>query len=155
VVLALFAVVQWQRAPGEAVHVVDYAAVQRGVAVSSAFPPVGPHGLSASWRATSAWYDTPAGGLLPGSAVWHVGFLTPSGSYAAFAQTDASVAVAVSGLASGSAATGSVVLGATRWQERTDPEGVRALVARFGPTTVVVSGKADEPELEILASSLR
>jgi len=145
------------RPQGQAVHVVDYRATLAGAKIGGTpFPLLAPQGLPSSWRATSAYYDPPGTARLVAATVWHVGFLTANGRYAAFEQTNASAQDELPDvLPAASRQATDAVVGGVRWQRWTDATGDRALVRTTGTVTTVVDGSADWPELEQLAGSLR
>lgn len=147
------------RPQGQQLHVVDYRAQLAQARIGAAFPLVAPAGLPAGWRATSAYFDSPAGGTagVPGVTSWHVGFVTPENQYAGFEQTNGLVVGALQDVLDGPTDTGvtSDVRGVS-WQRWTDAAGERrALVRTDTGVTVVVDGSADWAVLERLAGSLR
>lgn len=161
VVLLLFAVVWWQRPEGAGDPVrgpVDAESVVAAVQASGPFPVLSPRDLGDAWRATSAWFrpDDPD----VGGAVFHLGYLTPDGSYAQVRQTDADRDDTVREWVGVAEPVGDpVTLAGLEWQRlQTAVEGSRALVAVRGAgpdqVVIVVDGKADWPELEELAASL-
>jgi hypothetical protein len=159
VVAALFLVVVWQRpeVQGDIRSPVDVTGVVSVVASSGPFPVLAPAPPD-SWTPTSAWYEATdtevAGGVL------HVGYQTADGSYAEVRQTDADRDRAVSVWTDSGVPTGDQVQAAgLTWQAvQSAATGRRALVAERptndGPVVLVVTGKADWPELEELAGSL-
>ena len=160
VVAALFLVVVWQRpeVQGDVRSPVDVAGAVGAVQTSGPFPVLAP-APPASWTPTSAWFE-PNSADVPG-AVLHVGYQTASGSYAEVRQTDAALEDAVSAWADYGVPTGEQTeLAGLTWQRvESDRTGRRALVTSRstgdGAVAVVVTGKADWPELEVLAGSLR
>lgn len=160
VVAATFGVVAWQRpeVQGPIRPPVDVAEVVAQVQQSGPFPVWEPR-PQGGWEATSAWFDTAAASDVD-AGVLHVGFLTPDGSYAAVRQTDADKAVAMAEWVEGATETGTVEIDGRTWQRfesRDGDEQALVLVREDArpPVTVVVTGKADAPELEALAESLR
>jgi hypothetical protein len=160
VVAALFLVVVWQRpeVQGDIRPPVDVAAAVAAVQSTGPFPVLAPSPPD-SWTATSAWFEPSSPDVSGG--VLHVGYETASGSYAEVKQTDADRADAVAAYADrGVPAGGQVELSGLTWQRlESERSGRRALVASRptddGAVVLVVTGKADWPELEALAGSLR
>ena len=161
VVLGLYAVVAWQRpeVQGSIRPAVDVAGVVDQVDVSGPFPVLRPTELAAGWTATSAWFEGPSETGALGGSVLHVGYTTPSGSYAEVKQTDGDYAVAVREWADDATDAGTVWVKGSHWSRLADSEtGTKALVVTrdVGPKVVVlVTGKADWPELQELAASLK
>jgi len=161
VVLGLFLVVVWQRpeVQGSIRPPVDVAGMVDQIQVSGPFPVLEPTTLPAGWTPTSAWFEDPAEtGALDGS-VLHIGFVTASGSYAEVKQTDGDTTEALAEWADAAVPTGTTSIGGITWQRLESTEtGKKALSRTFGPkgrTFVLVTGKADWPELQELAGSLK
>jgi len=167
VAFGLYAVVAWQRpeVQGAVRPAVDTAGVVDAVRKSGSFQVLEPAGLPDGWSATSAWYqDSGSTGALAGS-VLHVGYTTPTGSYAEVRQTDGDPTYAVSEWADGGAVVGTVGINGQQWQRlESQSSGTKALtrtvVSRThaepsAKTFVLVTGKADWPELEQLAAALK
>ena len=161
VVAGLFLVVVWQRpeVQGSIRPVVDVSGLVDQVDVNGPFHVQEPTNLPAGWTPNSAWFDTAAeSGALNGS-VLHLGYVTPSDSYAEVKQTDGDAAYAIDQWADAGIKTGTVELGGNEWTQLESQEtGTKALVIKRGPSGSVltlVTGKADWPELEQLAKSLQ
>jgi hypothetical protein len=160
VVFALYAVVAWQRpeVQGSIIPAVDVAGVVDQVEVSGPFPVLEPTGLGEGWQATSAWYENASETGSLGGSVLHVGYTTPSGSYAEVKQTDGDPQVAVEQWADGAVPVDNVAIGGEQWQRLESTEtGAKALAWEGGTepqVLVLVTGKADWPELQELAESL-
>jgi hypothetical protein len=160
VVLGLYAVVAWQRpeVQGSALPAVDTQKVVDQVNASGPFAVRGPSKLPSDWVATSAWFDGPV--EFPGldGSVLHVGYVTPTGSYAEVKQTDGDPGFALREWADDAPAVGSVEINGVEWTRRLSRSGVRALTATASgrpEVLVIVTGKADWPELTELAGALR
>ena len=160
VVAALFLVVVWQRpeVQGDVRAPVDVPGVVAAVQTSGPFPVLAPAPPD-SCTPTSVWFEPNSSDVSGG--VLHVGYETATGSYAEVRQTDAGPEDAVSAWADNGVAVGSPVeLAGLTWQRvESERTGRRALVASRstgdGAVAVLVTGKADWPELEELAGSLR
>ena len=154
-VVILFLVVWWQRpegARGPVDRSVDVPGVFQEAAVSAGFPLLEPTGLPDGWTPTSAWVEGELSSGV-GGVVVHAGYLTPAGSYAEVKQTDGDAALAVRTWTDGAKRTGAVTIDGQQWQTW-ESASRKALVRRDGGTTRVVTGKADWPELTVLAGSL-
>lgn len=162
VVAGLFLVVWWQRPEGAGPDVratVDPAGVVAAVRLTDPFPVLEPTRLPDGWTPTSAWFE--ADDDQTGAAFLHLGYTTPAGSYAEVRQTDAPRDDVVPGWTDHGADAGDPValVGLTWSRLESADTGKRALVSVRGTgpdrVVVVVTGKADWPELEELAGSLR
>jgi hypothetical protein len=153
--LVLVVVLITFRPHGQAVTVVDYRDTLAAARSGASFPLVGPVGLPADWKATSAYYDPPGTSL--GVTTWHVGFITSAGQYAGFEQTDGiSSGVLRDVLGDPEDLGRTVTIGGSVWSRWADSAGDRhALVRTASGVTIVVDGSAGWPELERLAGSLR
>jgi len=170
VVLAIFLVVVWQRpeVQGDIRPLVDVEGLINQVTVTDPFPVEQPQDLATGWTANSAWFEGSTDWPGLDGSVLHLGYVTPSGSYAEVKQTNGDRDYAVNEWADGGEVIGVVDVDGRTWQrlESTDT-GKQALVlqpesdGKSGVTsgskntsTVIVTGKADWPELETLAASL-
>lgn len=138
--------VTWRPAP-EPVRVVDPTPALLQARIEADYPVLYPADLDAAWRPTSArWEVTDASTPDP---AWHVGFVTPEGAYAQIGQT-----------ASEESAYASQQIGnaqpAGEWNGwlRYDSVDERALVRVDGGVTIIVSGTAPWPTLQLLAERL-
>jgi hypothetical protein len=133
------------------VTVIDYSTALSETRRVSAHPVLAPQGLPASWRATSV--SSTGGSGRP--IVFHLGFVTPAGDYAAVEESDGPAAaylVTLEGKAPQSLAP--VAVGAAQWRQLRGADGRLALVSPSTPMTVVVKGTAKLAELTTLAASL-
>lgn len=162
VVAGLFLVVWWQRPEGLGPDVrtpVDPAGVVAAVRLTDPFPVLEPTRLPDGWTPTSAWFEPDD--ATTDAAFLHLGYTTPDGSYAEVRQTHAPRDDVVPDWTDHGSPTGSpVVLAGLTWTRLESADtGKRALVSVRGSghdrAVVVVTGKADWPELEQLAASLR
>lgn len=135
---------------GDGVHVVDYRVALSSAKRAAPYPVLGPQGLSDGWRATSVRYD----GNHDGSAVWHLGFVTPSGLYAAVEQSDADRDAVVADAVPGGRPDGDAAVAGRDWQ-RVQGTRYRALVQQVPGATTVVTGSASYEELAQLANALK
>jgi len=153
-VVLLFLVVWWQRpeAQGPLTRVVDVPGVVQAASIGSSFTVWEPRGLGADWEPTSAWADAAATSEYDGLVV-HFGYLTPAGSYAEVRQTDGDRSSALDDWTNGARRTGEIDVEGQTWLTYESADR-KALVINDGPVTRVVTGKADWPELQLLAASL-
>lgn len=149
VVLAAIAVIlllTWRPTP-DPVRVIDPTPPLSLARAQADYPVLYPADLDAAWRPTSArWEITSSSQPDP---AWHVGFVTPEEAYAQLGQSateDPSYVADQVGLAEP----------AGEWMGwlRFDSAEQRALVRVEGGVTVVVSGTAPWPTLQLLAERL-
>lgn len=149
VVLAAIGVVlalTWRPAP-DPVRVIDPTPELTLARAQAGYPVVYPADLDASWRSTSArWEITPASTPDP---AWHVGFVTPEDAYAQIGQSASEDPSYVEQQIAGAKPSG-------EWEGwlRYDSADQRALVRVDGGVTLVVSGTAPWPTLQLLAQRL-
>ncbi len=143
------------RGKPDAVQVVDPTTAVVSAQTAAPFVPRIPTGLSSEWRSTSARFEPPQLSSIPESTVFHIGYVTPDGQYAAVQQTDASPAWAVRTLFEGGSDSG-VGAGAFEGWERWQAEDGRrqAYVRELADSTLIIQGSADDAELAELAASL-
>ena len=149
VVLAVIGVIfalTWRPTP-DPVRVVDPTSALSLARAQAGYPVLYPADLDAAWRPTSArWEITP---LSTPDPAWHVGFVTPDDAYAQLGQSATDDAGYVADQVRGAQPAG-------EWQGwlRYDSPEQRALVRIDGGVTVVVSGTAPWPTLQVLAERL-
>lgn len=149
VVLAAIAVIMlitWRPSP-DPVRVVDPAPVLTLARAQADYPVLYPAGLDEAWRPTSArWEVTEQSEPEP---AWHVGFVTPDDAYAQLGQSATDDPDYVAGQVGAAEPSG-------EWQgwQRYDSADQRALVLVDSGVTVVVSGTAPWPTLQLLAERL-
>ncbi|AXI79246.1 DUF4245 domain-containing protein [Peterkaempfera bronchialis] len=134
---------------GDPVRTVPYTVELATARRAAPYPVLAPQGLPAQWRATSVRYSADDGG----HATWHLGFVTPSGSYAAVEQSDDSADGVLRAQVKGGKPDGSASVGGEDW-DRYQGEPYRALVRESGGATTVVTGSASYRELAQLAQAL-
>ncbi len=163
VVAGLFLVVVWQRpeVQGSITPVVDVAGIIDQVQVSGPFTVRQPTDLPDGWTPNSARFESGAEAEVAGGSVMHIGYVTPTGSYAEVKQTDAALDVALSEWVDGAVVDKSqapIEIAGAKWQRAESADtGKMALYLTTDdkpPVLIVVTGKADWPELEQLAASL-
>ncbi|MFD8594594.1 DUF4245 domain-containing protein [Kitasatospora sp. NPDC059646] len=133
------------------VHPVPYQAELASAKRAAPYPLLGPQALPAGWQATSVTYSPND----KGHAVWHLGFSTASGQYAAIEQSDGKADEVVARNVPGGKPDGSSTVAGQDWQ-RVQGDRYRALTRPAGSTgTTVLTGTASYEELAQLAESLK
>jgi hypothetical protein len=135
---------------GDPVKTVTYRTELVTARRAAPYPVLAPEGLPAGWRATSVRYS----GDEDGHATWHLGFVTPSGSYAAVEQSDDTPEAVVAAQMEGGRPDGSTTVAGQSWQ-RYRGDSYRGLVRAAGGGTTLVTGGASYQELARLAGALR
>ncbi len=149
VVLAVIAVIfaiTWRPTP-DPVRVIDPTPALAMARAQADYPVLYPADLDAAWRPTSArWEITP---LSEPDPAWHVGFVTPDDAYAQLGQSATDDEGYVADQVRGAEPAG-------EWQGwlRYESAEQRALVRVDDGVTVVVSGTAPWPTLQVLAERL-
>jgi hypothetical protein len=136
------------------VQTVDPSSTVQLAASRASYPLVVPTGLPKGYRPTSARTD--AGRAREGDPVTlQIGYVTPSGRFAAFVESDDPRADALTAVLNGAQQRGTVDVGGASWTRSTTRRGETALSTRSGSLTGVVSGSASEKELAAMAGSVR
>ncbi|WP_052391053.1 DUF4245 domain-containing protein [Streptomyces sp. NRRL B-24484] len=135
---------------GDGVHVVDYRSALASAKRAAPYPVLGPQGLSGQWRATSVEYRKDG----KGNALWHLGFVTPSGQYAAVEQSNGTRDDVIGTVVPGGRPDGSTPVAGQDWQ-RFQGTKYRGLTTPVGTATTVVTGSASYDELAQLAAALK
>ncbi len=145
--VALVAYVFTPHSGGDGVHVVDYGSALASAKRAAPYPVLAPEGLGGKWRATSVRYDKDSAG-------WHLGFVTPSGHYAAVEQSRAPRDTLLAAVVTGYQADGSATVAGQDWT-RYQGEKYRGLSESTATATTVVTGTASYEELGELAQALK
>jgi Protein of unknown function (DUF4245) len=154
IVLVVVGWYRWQQDDVNPVRTVDPSSTVRLAASHAAYQLVVPSGLPKGYRPTSVRTNAEQAGR--GAPVTlQIGYVTPSGQYAGFAESDDVDADAVTGLLAGAAAKGTVEVDGAAWTRSATRRGETVLWQRSGSLTVLVSGSASERELETVVGSLR
>jgi hypothetical protein len=136
------------------VRPVDPTSTVHLAASRAGYPMLAPQGLPAGFRPTSARTD--AGSARSGSPVTlQIGYVTPKQQYAGFAISDDPQADALTSVLDGTHAEGSVQVAGQTWTRSRTQRGETALSRQADGVTVLVTGSADEGELETLAAAVR
>ncbi|MFE4516241.1 DUF4245 domain-containing protein [Kitasatospora sp. NPDC056783] len=138
---------------GDPVRVVGYQVEAASAKRAAPYPLLAPEGLSDKWRANSVSYRPASDNNGKGNA-WHLGFVTPSGQYAAIEQSDAPRDALLAEYVKGAQPDGASEVAGRSW-ERVQGEKDRALTARTGTGTTLLTGTASYEELAELAQALK
>ncbi|MFC8451749.1 DUF4245 domain-containing protein [Kitasatospora sp. NPDC057223] len=139
---------------GDGVHAVPYSVEAASARRAAPYPLLSPEGLPAKWRATSVQYTDERQTGSDGHNIWHLGFVTPSGQYAAVEQSDAPRDELLGRMVAGGAADGSAAVAGRTW-DRVQGGKARALAVQSGTATTLVTGTASYEELVELAQALK
>jgi hypothetical protein len=152
VVIGAILLVTWRPQP-DPVRVIDPQPTLAIARAQADYPVLAPAGLSQEWRPTSARWQ-PTDGSLPDVA-WHLGVVTPDDQYVQIAQSATTNAGFIPEQTQGGRPVDGGVPGWQRY-ESTSSSGIltRSMVTVVDGVTVIVSGTADWPELEVFAASL-
>ncbi|MER5351115.1 DUF4245 domain-containing protein [Kitasatospora sp. NPDC002551] len=140
-------------AKGDGPRAVEYSVAAASAKRAAPYPLLSPEGLPAQWRATSVTYNPAAMSNGKGNA-WHLGFLTPSGQYAALEQSDAKPGDLLKAAVADGEPDGTVDVAGQTWEKVRGPKA-RALTVQTGGATTVLTGTASYEELAELARALK
>ena len=120
------------------------------------YPVLAPAGLPLSWAPVSSAVAL-GGANGPGTATWHLGYQTPSGTLASAEQTNAAAAPFIRRMTSSGTPEPDVRAGGLLWHASQNSGRGQRSIYRTGPAgnTVIVTGNASWGQLRILAASLR
>ncbi|WP_307806536.1 DUF4245 domain-containing protein [Streptomyces sp. FH025] len=141
-------------ADSDPVHVVEYKAAAASAKRAAPYPLLSPDGLPDKWRATSVGYTPADLNSAGGGNAWHLGFVTPSGQYAAVEQADVPRDKLLGGKVTGGRPDGTSEAAGRTW-ERVQGDKDRALVEQTGSATTLITGTASYEELAELAQALK
>ncbi|MEV4253162.1 DUF4245 domain-containing protein [Spirillospora sp. NPDC049652] len=143
------------RSNKELLPTVDYGSQAWALAHNGPYQAWGPQGLPAGWRATSARLT----GLgEKGKPVqWHLGFLAPSGQYAALEESNEKAKEYVPRMTNSKNALGSRTVNGVTWDTYFRRDKKANSLARTLPdgVSIVVTGTASYDELAVLAAALK
>ncbi|MFC5182045.1 DUF4245 domain-containing protein [Actinomadura harenae] len=143
------------RANKELLPTIDYGSQEWALAHNGPYQAWGPQGLPAGWRATSARLT--GLGEKGGPVQWHLGFIAPSGQYAALEESNEKAAEYVPRMTNSKAATGTRAVSGITWDTYFRRDKKANSLARTLPdgVSVVVTGTAGYDELAVLAAALK
>jgi hypothetical protein len=135
------------------VRAIDPSSTVQLAAARADYPVEAPSGLSDGYRPTSARTD--AGDAAPGAPVTlEVGYVTPSDEYAGFITSDDPRADPLRAVLDGAEEDGSVDVAGRTWTRLTSQRGETVLSREEAGVTTLVTGSADDGELETVAASI-
>lgn len=150
-IVGLLVLLVWPRGQhSDGVHVIDTAGPIAAAQQQAGFTLVTPHGLPPTWRPTSTEFVPPSPGV---KASFRIGYVSPSGKYAEFLQSD-DAADAVAAQYGPLSQDGPISVGPRTWQGFHRSDGRQLLRASIGAVTIIVTGSAGQSELVQLAGSL-
>lgn len=151
-IVVLLVLLVWPRGQrSDGVRVVDTAGPIAAAQQQAGFTVLTPRGLPATWRPTSTEFVPPSAGV---KASFRIGYVSPSGKYAEFLQSD-DAADAVAAQYGPLSQDGPISVGSRSWEGFHRADGRQLLRASIGAVTVIVTGSAGQAELVQLAGSLR
>ena len=135
---------------------ISYASDLAKLARLAPYPAVAPAGLPGSWQPVSSGLAV-GGANGAGTVSWQLGYLTPGGSLASLAETNAAAAGFIRRLTNNGTALGPVPLAGRTWRLVSTPSRGQRSMYYTSPAgdTVVVTGNAPWAQLRKLAASLR
>ncbi|WP_018653027.1 DUF4245 domain-containing protein [Actinomadura flavalba] len=144
------------RSDNDVLPTVDYSDQLFTMRAAAPFPVHAPEGLAPGWRPTSSRVTGLAadGG---DKVAWHLGFLTPSGRYAALEQSNEKPGDYIPRMTNSRAPTGAEEVAGATWQKYHRKDKGANSYARTLPNGVslVVTGNTGYEELAVLVKSLR
>ncbi len=153
-VVICLAIVGWLafvRGDVDPVREVDASGSIRSAAQSAAYELEAPTELPEGYRATDTDVEAQSGGAV----TLGVDYSTPSEDYALFLTSDDPDATAVSDVLGGAEPADTVDIGGREWTRSTTQEGEPVLHRESDGVTVLVTGDADDGELETIAAAVR
>ncbi len=135
---------------------ISYAGDLAKLARLAPYPAVAPVGLPGSWQPVSSGLAV-GGANGTGTVSWQLGYLTPGGSLASLAESNAGAAEFVRRMTNDGTALAPVRLAGRTWRLVSTPSrGQRSMYCTPGAGyTVLVTGNASWAQLRELAASLR
>jgi uncharacterized protein DUF4245 len=155
VVICLLAVgwVTFRQSGTDPVRPIDPTNSVRLATERASYPVEVPSGLPDGYRPTSARTDAPD--AAEGAPVTlEIGYVTPSDEYAGFLVTDDADAEPLTSVLDGAQDDGSVDLGGRTWTRLTSERGETVLTREDGDVTTLVTGSADDDELQTVAAAV-
>jgi hypothetical protein len=153
IVLLVVGWIAFRQGSPDPVRTVDPSSSVQLSAARAGYVVEAPTGLPDGYRPTSARTDAgDAGEADP--VTLEIGYVTPSDEYAGFLTTDDPRAERLLAVLDGAEEQGSVELDGRPWDRLTNGRGETVLRREDAGVTTVVTGSADDDELETVAASL-
>jgi hypothetical protein len=120
------------------------------------YPVLAPAGLPLSWSPVSSGVAL-GGANGAGTATWHLGYQTPSGTLASMEESDAAAATFIHRMTNGGTPAPPVHVADRAWQASADAGRDQRSLFETDPAggTIVLTGNASWAQLRVLAASLR
>jgi len=130
----------------------DLAAMTR----AARYPVLAPAGLPLSWSPVSSGVAL-GGANGAGTATWHLGYQTPSGTLASMEESDAAAATFIHRMTNGGTPAPPVHVAGRTWRASADAGRDQRSLFETDPAggTIVLTGNASWAQLRVLAASLR
>lgn len=143
------------RSNKELLPTIDYGSQEWALAHQGPYQAWGPKQLPVGWRATSARLTGVGESGKP--VQWHLGFIAPSGEYAALEESNEKAKDYVPRMTNSKVATGSKNVNGITWDTYFRRDKKANSLARTLPdgVSIVVTGTAGYDELAILAGALK
>ncbi|WP_369258103.1 DUF4245 domain-containing protein [Geodermatophilus amargosae] len=157
VVICLLAVgwMTFRQSGSDPVRPIDPTSSVRLATERASYPVEVPAGLPDGYRPTSARTDATDADAADGAPVTlEIGYVTPSDEYAGFLVTDDADAEPLTAVLDGAEDDGSVDLGGRTWTRLTSERGETVLTREDGDVTTLVTGSADDEELQTVAAAV-
>jgi len=155
VVICLLAVgwIAFRQSGADPVRPIDPTSTVQLAAARASYAVQVPTGLPDGYRPISARTD--AGDAVEGAPVTlEIGYVTPSTQYAGYVVSDDPGADALTAVLDGAEADGSVQLAGEEWTRATSTRGETVLSREDDGVTLLVTGSADDDELETVAAAV-
>ena len=155
VVVCLLAVgwIAFRQGDPDPVRPIDPTSSVQLAAARAGYAVVVPSGLPDGYRPTSARTD--AGDAVEGAPVTlEIGYVTPSTEYAGYVVSDDPEADPLTAVLDGAEADGTVELAGEEWTRATSTRGETVLSREDDGVTMLVTGSADDEELETVAAAV-
>jgi hypothetical protein len=154
--LAIVAIVAVPMDRASAPTTISYHADLAVMSRAAPYPVVAPAGLPSSWSPVDSGVAV-GGANGPGTVTWRLGYLTPSGTFAALEETNATAAPFIRRMTNSGTPQPPVQAGDRSWSASENSErGQRSLaMTNSAGVTLVITGNASWPQLRTLAASLQ
>lgn len=129
---------------------VDVPAIANQAAGDAGYAPLAPE-LPEGWSSNYARWEASNSSGVP---VWEVGYLTPETTFIRLSETNAGNPTWIAQVSGDGSVAGERTAGGQTWELRDSPEGEASMVLEKDGLTVVLTGKADLAEFDVLAEAV-
>ncbi|MFJ7748633.1 DUF4245 domain-containing protein [Arthrobacter sp. NPDC097144] len=129
---------------------VDVPAIANQAAGDAGYAPLAPE-LPEGWGSNYARWEASNSSGVP---VWEVGYLTPETAFIRLSETNAGNPTWIAQVSGDASVAGERTAGGQTWELRDSPEGEASMVLEKDGLTVVLTGKADLAEFDVLAEAV-